>query len=128
MDSKTLEHNKRLVVNLYEAAINRKDFAAASKYLGAEYRQHNPGAADGPAGLRGYIDLLIARYPKQKGEIKQEIAEGDRVVLHVHSRRFDGSPDRAIVDIFRVADGKVVEHWDVIQFIPETAENPNGMF
>ena len=124
----TLEANKRVVIGLYEAAINRKDFEAARQFLGSEYRQHNPTAADGPEGLEGYIDMLKSKYPRQHGEIKQVIAEGDRVVLHVHSRRHDGSPDRAIVDIFRVVGGKVVEHWDVIQFIPGNAENPNGMF
>ena len=128
MNDATLEANKQAVIGLYEAAINRKDFAAAAKFLGPQYRQHNPTAGDGPEGLRGYIEMLKAKYPQQRGEIKQVIAEGDRVVLHIHSTRQDGTRGRAIVDIFRVLDGKVVEHWDVIQHIPETADNPNGMF
>lgn len=123
-----LEANKKLVVAFYDAAINRKDYAAASAMLGSQYKQHNPTAADGAEGLKGFIDFLKTRFPNQKGEIKQVIAEGDKVVLHVHSTRGDGTPGRAIVDIFRVADGKVVEHWDVIQDIPEKASNTNGMF
>jgi predicted SnoaL-like aldol condensation-catalyzing enzyme len=123
-----LEANKKLVVAFYDAAINRKDYAAASAMLGSQYKQHNPTAADGAEGLKGFIDFLKTRFPNQKGEIKQVIAEGDKVVLHVHSTRGDGTPGRAIVDIFRVADGKVVEHWDVIQDIPEKAANTNGMF
>jgi predicted SnoaL-like aldol condensation-catalyzing enzyme len=124
----TLEANKKTVVAFYDAAINRKDFAAASSYLGAQYKQHNPTAQDGPEGLKGFIDFLKAKFPAQKGEIKQVIAEGDKVVLHVHSTRGDGTPGRAIVDIFRVQNGKVVEHWDVIQDIPEKPANSNGMF
>jgi predicted SnoaL-like aldol condensation-catalyzing enzyme len=124
----SLESNKKLAVAFYDAAINQKDFAKASAYLGTQYRQHNPTAADGPEGLKGFIDFLKAKFPLQHGEIRQVIAEGDKVVLHVHSTRGDGTPGRAIVDIFRIANGKVVEHWDVIQDIPEKAVNTNGMF
>jgi predicted SnoaL-like aldol condensation-catalyzing enzyme len=123
-----LEANKKAAVAFYEAAINRKDYAAAVTYLGAQYKQHNPTAADGAEGLKGFIEFLKAKFPNQKGEIKSVIAEGDKVVLHVHSTRGDGTPGRAIVDIFRLENGKVVEHWDVIQDIPEKAANANGMF
>ena len=126
--AKGLEANKKLVVAFYDAAINRKDYTAASAYLGAQYKQHNPTAADGAEGLKGFIEFLKARFPNQKGEIKSVIAEGDKVVLHVHSTRGDGTPGRPIIDIFRVENGKVVEHWDVIQDIPEKAANTNGMF
>jgi predicted SnoaL-like aldol condensation-catalyzing enzyme len=72
--------------------------------------------------------MLKVKYPAQHGEIKKIVAEGDLVVLHVHSTRGDGTPGRAIVDIFRVDQGKVVEHWDVIQNIPEATTSGNGMF
>jgi predicted SnoaL-like aldol condensation-catalyzing enzyme len=124
----TLEANKKVAIAFYEAAINKKDFEEASKYLGAHYKQHNPTAQDGAEGLKGFIDFLKARFPNQKGEIKRVIAEGDLVVLHVHSTRGDNTPGRAIVDIFRVENGKVVQHWDVIQDIPEKPANNNGMF
>jgi predicted SnoaL-like aldol condensation-catalyzing enzyme len=120
--------NKEMVIAFYNAAINDKDFELANSYLGAEYKQHNPTAADGAEGLKSFIEFLKSKYPEQRGEIKQAIAEGDLVALHIHSTRGDGTPGRAIVDIFRVADGKVVEHWDVIQDIPEKAANDNGMF
>lgn len=126
--SSQLEANKRVATEFYDAAINRKDFAAASQYLGSRYTQHNPTAADGPEGLRAFIDFLKQRYPNQRGEIKRVIAEGDLVVLHVHSTRGDDTPGRAIVDIFRIENGKVVEHWDVIQDIPAQPANQNGMF
>jgi predicted SnoaL-like aldol condensation-catalyzing enzyme len=120
--------NKQVVVAFYNAAINDKNFELASSFLGAQYKQHNPTAADGAEGLKSFIEFLKTRYPQQRGEIRQVIAEGDLVALHVHSTRGDGTPGRAIVDIFRLADGKVVEHWDVIQDIPEKAANDNGMF
>ena len=126
--SSPLESNKQIATEFYEAAINRKDFAAASQYLGSTYKQHNPTAADGPEGLRAFIDFLKMRFPNQRGEIKRVIAEGDLVVLHVHSTRGDNTPGRAIVDIFRIENGKVVEHWDVIQNIPAQPANQNGMF
>src|SRR5262245_31441183 len=73
--SSSLETNKRIATEFYDAAINRKDFAAASQYLGSSYKQHNPTAADGPEGLRAFIDFLKMRYPNQRGEIKRVIAE-----------------------------------------------------
>ena len=123
-----LELNKRIATEFYDAAINRKDCAAASHYLGNDYRQHNPTAADGREGLRAFIDFLRTRFPNQRGDIKRVIAEGDLVVLHVHSTRGDDTPGRAIVDIFRLENGKVVEHWDVIQDVPAQPANANGMF
>jgi predicted SnoaL-like aldol condensation-catalyzing enzyme len=123
-----LAANKRLVVAFYDAAINRKDYELAVTFLGPEYKQHNPTAGDGAAGLKSFIEFLKTKFPSQHGEIKQIIAEGDLVALHVHSTRGDGTAGRAIVDIFRVANGKVVEHWDVIQDIPEKSANANGMF
>ena len=125
---RTLEANKQLVVAFYNAAINEKDYAKAVTFLGPEYRQHNPTAGDGAAGLKAFVEFLRAKFPTQHGDIRQVIAEKDLVVLHVHSTRDDGTPGRAIVDIFRVAHGKVVEHWDVIQDIPQKSANDNGMF
>lgn len=123
-----LEANKRVAQEFYDAAINRKDYEAARQYLGSQYKQHNPTAADGAEGLKGFIDFLKARFPNQRGEVKRVMAEGDLVMLHVHSTRGDGTPGRAIVDIFRIENGKVVEHWDVIQDIPAQPANNNGMF
>ncbi|HTV80338.1 MAG TPA: nuclear transport factor 2 family protein [Steroidobacteraceae bacterium] len=120
--------NKKIAVAFYEASINQKDFAAASRYLGPTYKQHNPTAKDGAEGLKAFIEFLKAKYPRQHGDIRQVIAEGDLVALHVHSTRDDGTPGRAIVDIFRLEHGKVVEHWDVIQDIPAQDANGNGMF
>jgi predicted SnoaL-like aldol condensation-catalyzing enzyme len=123
-----LEGNKKKVVEFYEQAINRKDFDAASKYLGSRYTQHNPVAADGPEGLKGFIGFLRAKFPDAKSEIKRVFAEGDYVILHVHAVREPGTRGRAIIDIFRLENGRIVEHWDVAQDVPEKAANANGMF
>jgi predicted SnoaL-like aldol condensation-catalyzing enzyme len=122
------EQNKKTVVEFYDKAINQKDFEAASKYMGPRYTQHNPMAADGPGGLKGYLQFLRAKYPDSHSEIKRVIADGDYVVLHVHAVRESGTRGSAIVDIFKLENNKIVEHWDVIQEIPEKAANANGMF
>lgn len=123
-----LEANKKAVVEFYNKAINEKDFEAARKYMGPKYIQHNPNAADGPEGLAGYLKFLKEKFPQSKSEIKRVFAEGDYVILHVHAVREPGTRGSAIVDIFRLENGKVVEHWDVIQPVPEKAMNSNGMF
>ena len=120
--------NKKTVVDFYEQAINQKDFAAASKYLGDRYIQHNPLAADGAEGLKAFIGFLRDKFPNAKSEIKRVFADGDYVILHVHAVREPGTRGRAIVDIFRLENGKIVEHWDVAQDVPEKAANSNGMF
>ncbi len=122
------EQNKKTVVVFYEKAINQKDFEAASKYMGPRYTQHNPMAADGPSGLQGFLQFLRAKYPDSHSEIKRVFADGDYVILHVHAVREPGTRGSAIVDIFKLENGKIVEHWDVIQEIPEKSANANGMF
>ena len=120
--------NKKTVLEFYDAALNQKDFAKAAQYFGPRYTQHNPGAADGPEGLRRFIDFLREKFPQSHSEIKQAFADGDYVILHVHAVREPGTRGSAIVDIFKLEHGKVVEHWDVIQPIPEQSANGNGMF
>ena len=120
--------NKKTVVAFYEAAINQKDFAAASRYIGSRYTQHNPNAADGPEGFKRFIDFLREKFPNAHSEIKKVFADGDYVILHVHAVREPGTRGNAIIDIFKLENGKIVEHWDVVQAIPEQAANNNGMF
>jgi predicted SnoaL-like aldol condensation-catalyzing enzyme len=127
-DAQQQEANKKIVVEFYDKAINQKDFDAASKYLGARYTQHNPNAADGPEGLKAFLQFLKEKFPGSRSEIKRVFADGDYVILHVHAVREPGARGNAIVDIFKLENGKVVEHWDVVQPIPEKAANTNGMF
>ena len=123
-----LEANKKAVLEFYEAGLNRKDFEAAAKYFGPKYIQHNPGAPDGIEGFRTFVNFLREKFPNSHSEIKKSFAEGDYVILHVHAVREPGTRGRAIVDIFRLENGKIVEHWDVAQDIPEKMPHNNGMF
>jgi predicted SnoaL-like aldol condensation-catalyzing enzyme len=127
-DAAQMEANKKMVIEFYNAAINDKDFEKAAKYLGPRYTQHNPTAADGPEGLKGFLAFLREKFPNAKSEIKRAFAEGDYVILHVHAVREPGTRGNAIIDIFKLENGKVVEHWDVVQPIPEKPMNNNGMF
>lgn len=124
----TQELNKQTVIDFYDKAINQKDFEAAKVHFGNRYTQHNPMAADGPEGLKAYIDYLKANKPKYRGEIKRSFADGDYVILHVHVKADENDRGMAVVDIYKMENGKVVEHWDVIQPVPEKALNDNTMF
>jgi predicted SnoaL-like aldol condensation-catalyzing enzyme len=123
-----LEANKALVQAFYQKALNERDADVADSFLGDTYKQHNPMIEDDRAGLRKYLDWIRENFPQAKSEVVSVFAEGDVVILHVHRVRTPGTRGDAIVDIFRVAEGKIVEHWDVIQPIPESAVNGNAMF
>ena len=127
-DAAQMEANKKNVIAFYEAAINEKDFDKAAQYMGDRYIQHNPNAPDGKEGLKGFLKFLREKFPGSKSTIQRAFAEGDFVILHVHAVRVPGTRGNAIVDLFRLENGKVVEHWDVVQEIPEKPANGNGMF
>ena len=121
------EANKKLVTEFYERVLNQKDVDAVDKYVGP-YKQHNPMAGDGPEGLKGFIGYLQKSAPQAHFEIKKVLADGDYVILHIHAVFAPGTRGMAIVDLFKVDGKKIVEHWDVIQDIPEKSANPNTMF
>ena len=122
------EANRAAVLAFYEKGLNQKDVDAALAYVGDRYVQHNPNAADGPEGFRKFIGFLREKFPNSHSEIKRSFVDGDYVILHVHSVREPGTRGRAIVDIFKLENGKIVEHWDVVQEIPENPANGNTMF
>ena len=124
-----LEANKRIVREWQELAMNqRKPEEAVAKYLGPHYRQHNPGSADGPEPFIRFVKRFAQTYPDFRIESKRIIAEGNYVVLHSHLIRKPGDRGMAVVDIFHLENGKIVEHWDVVQEVPETSTNNNTMF
>lgn len=122
------EANRKVVLEFYEKGLNQKDADAAIALMGNRYVQHNPNAADGPEGFRKFIGFLKEKFPSSKSEIKRSFVDGDYVILHVHAVREPGTRGSAIVDIFKLENGKIVEHWDAVQPIPETSANNNGMF
>ncbi|ARM92048.1 NTF2 domain-containing protein (plasmid) [Rhizobium sp. CIAT894] len=126
-DLKVEEANRKLVVEFYDRFFNKHDLTAAS-VVADDYRQHNPQVPDGKQPLISFFTGFFKDNAQSKAEIVRSAADGDLVWLHVHAT--NGADDRgeAIVDIFRVKDGKIVEHWDVIQPVPKEAANKNTMF
>ncbi|MBR0970803.1 MULTISPECIES: nuclear transport factor 2 family protein [Bradyrhizobium] len=122
------EANRAAVLAFYEKGLNQKDADAALAYVGDRYVQHNPNAADGPDGFRKFIGFLREKFPNSHSEIKRSFVDGDYVILHVHAVREPGTRGNAIVDIFKLENGKIVEHWDVVQAVPEIPANSNTMF
>ena len=121
--------NKQNAIAFYELMFNACQPAEAlARYVGDEYIQHNPLVTDGKQGFLDYFLQMQAEYPGKHMRVVRAVAEGDLVVLHCH-QTWPGGHDYAGIDIFRFdAHGKIVEHWDVLQVVPETALNANGMF
>jgi predicted SnoaL-like aldol condensation-catalyzing enzyme len=124
-----LERNKQTVVTFFTRAFNDHEPAdAVAKYVGSKYIEHNPDTPDGAAAFVECAKKLIARNPELGVEIKRVIAEDDLVVTHDLVKSSPGQRGLASIDIFRLEDGKIVEHWDVRQPVPEKAANGNSMF
>ncbi|MDM8359121.1 nuclear transport factor 2 family protein [Pandoraea communis] len=120
--------NKQVVLAFYDAGLNRKDFDAARQYLGAQYIQHNPNAADGVEGFGKFLEFLRKNQPDSRSDVVRAFADGDYVILHVRKVPRPGDLPIAIVDIFRLDKGKIVEHWDVSQQVPAKTVSGNPMF
>jgi predicted SnoaL-like aldol condensation-catalyzing enzyme len=110
--------------------IQKKPAEAAERFFGpAGYIQHNPSVPTGPAdGFVNAISALFEKFPEWSTEVKRVLADGDLVAVHHHVRSTPDDRGMAVVDIFKVQDGKLVEHWDVVQPVPAQAMNENTMF
>lgn len=128
----TEEANIKLVQTFEDLAFNTKNVDAAAEYLTDNLIQHNPTIPTGKEGFKqGVGGYLVKQYPNLKVTTKHAYATGDKVIVHKFGKYDDTKaedPGLAIIDIYRIENGKIVEHWDVIEAIPATSANTNTMF
>lgn len=121
-------NNKDRAAYFWNEVFNKHNTAVIDEMVGPVYTQHSPGFADGKQAFKDGITGFLKAYPHSTATIKHIGADGDLVFIHNHIQLDKNDRGQAAVDIFRIKDGKIVEHWDVIQDIPEKAENNNTMF
>lgn len=124
-----LRQNKQIVREFYELAFNGKRPAdAVERYVGSKYIQHNPQALDGTEAFIQFVTGFASQFPDLSIDIKRIVAEGDIVVTHGLLKTSADDPGTVAADFFRLEDGKIVEHWDVLQSYPDSSANEHPMF
>ena len=123
-----LKENKESAISFYRMAYEGNPRQAIERYIGNQYIQHNPDVADGTEGFIAYFERMQLEYPEKEIEFVRCIAEGDLVALHTH-QTWPGNDQYVTMDFFRFDEnGKIIEHWDSIQQIPPSSQNPNTMY
>ena len=122
------EANLKLVLDMFEAVLSPMDSGAVDRFIAPGYIQHNQLAEAGRDGLKRFLDTIRAETPEAVHDIKRAFVDGDHVTVHYHVRRWPGDSGWAVIDIFRLEDGLIAEHWDVMQDVVEGGPNPIGPF
>lgn len=120
--------NLAVVLEMYQAVFGTFDIGQIERFFSPNYRQHSLAARDGRQGLKELMLQLKQTSPQIRSEVRKAFADGDHVIVHVHGRAHPQDNGVAVVDIFRLDDGLIVEHWDVVQRIPEVLPHANGVF
>jgi predicted SnoaL-like aldol condensation-catalyzing enzyme len=121
------QENHRLVAAMYERVLQPLDSSRVDEFFAPDYIQHSPLAATGAQGLKDFLDWARSTSPNAEHRVKRLFVDGDYVIAHVHVIINPGERGNAVVDIFRIADGRIAEHWDVAQEVRSSA-NENGVF
>jgi predicted SnoaL-like aldol condensation-catalyzing enzyme len=120
--------NLALVRGLFDEVLNPMASGAVDRFIAADYIQHNPKVEDGREPLKAFLDMIRGLSPDAMHDVKRMFADGDHVIVHYHVRRWPDDAGFAVIDIFRIADGLIAEHWDVSQDVVTGGPNVNGMF
>lgn len=126
--SATEEANLRLVRAVYDEVLEPLDPARVDRYFAPDYIQHNPLAATGAHGLKDFLAWAREASPDAHHEVKRMFADGDHVIAHAHVVIEPGTLGTAVIDIFRIEEGRIAEHWDAMQPISGSSANANGIF
>jgi len=121
------KENKRIVLDFYQQMFGDKDISAVDKYVSPGYIQHNPSVADGAAAFKLAAANWFKGQPKTKIDVQHIASDGDLVFIHLKNKNPDSSL-KSTIDIFRLENGKIVEHWDAQQDVPKDAANAHPMF
>ena len=128
MRTKQEQRNLKAVLDFYDAVINGQQYERAGEFLDDNYIQHKPEVETGPEGVLNFVRWIYEQSPQHRARIVRSFVEGNHVILHVHIVNGVEAPNIAVMDIFRVENGKLMEHWDVASPVSETAKNSNGVF
>ncbi len=122
------ERNLQAVLDFYQVVINGQHYDRAADFLDDGYVQHKPEVETGPEGVLDFVRWVYSQSPDHKARVVRSFVDGDYVILHVHIMNGVEAENIAVMDIFRVEDGRLMEHWDVASPVPEAAKNVNGVF
>ena len=122
------QKNLTIVTQMLEQVLQPLDPAPVDQFFRPDYVQHSPMAADGAQALKDFLNWAKGASPDYRHDVKRILVDGDHVVVHAHTVREPGTAGFAVIDIFRVQDGLIAEHWDALSEVPAESRNKNGMF